>query len=153
MNHDSDLSPRKLDLILNSIEEKYTPQQRRPLGESFLIDCLNLVDHRLPLVASRALLTAKDYQAGIAPLQSVTNAHNSCWAELRREHREMQLDDPEVSAIRAAICILHSQLNPETDDFVDLLSFCLRLLNTVEPHLAEQEVLLSHYFGDYQKPA
>jgi len=149
MNHDDDLRSRKLDLILNSIDEKCPAQERRPLTASFLIDCLNLIDHRLPPVASRALLAAKDYQARIAPLESVTDAHKACWAEL--EHSEMQLDDPEVSAIRAAICILHSQLDPEADDFVDLLSFCLRLLNNVEPHLAEQETLLARYFGERQR--
>ena len=84
---------------------------------------------------------------------SLVSFRQACFssAELRNQHQEMQLDDPEVSAIRAAICILQSQLDPETDDFVDLLSFCLRLLNKLEPHLAEQETLLSHYFGDYQK--
>jgi hypothetical protein len=101
-------------------------------------------------VASRSLQIAKDYPVGLASLESVADALHACWGELGNG-REMQLDNPEVSAIRAAICTLHSQIDPESDDIVDVLSFCLRLLNTVEPHFAAQETLLSRYFGDRQR--
>ena len=148
MNHQDEHRSLRLDLLLNSIEEECDPPKYLRLRDAFVIDCMTMIGHRLPPVASRALQVANDFRTGLASLASVRDAHQACWEELRIGHKEMHLDDPEVSAIRAAVCILHGQLHPESDDFVDSVSFCLRLLNNVEPHLAQQESLLHKYFRD-----
>ena len=100
-----------------------------------MLDCAALIEQRMPAPAARALQIANGYRAGIVSLQSVSDTHDECCESLSLDHREMQLDDPEVAAIRAVICVLHLQLHPESDEFVDLLSFFLHLLNNIEPPL------------------
>jgi len=59
----------------------------------------------------------------------------------------MRLDDPEVSATRAVICVLQEQLQAESDDFLDSASFFLQIINNVEPHQDQQEVLIRKHFA------
>jgi hypothetical protein len=146
MNRDFESESGRLDLILNEIEIRCNPPQYLKLAESFMFDCQALVGQRMPPLALRALQVASRHRAGLIPLQSVSETLAACWRGI--QGRDMQLDKPDVAAVRAVICILDSQLHPESDEFVDSLSFFLHLLNSIEPHFVEQEDLIRRHFAD-----
>jgi len=148
MNRNGEAEAARLDLVLNAIEEACESSQYVRFCEAFMPDCSALIQQQMPEAASTALQIAMGYRAGTVSRQSVSDIHAVCWDSLRTGHREMQLDDPNVAAIRAAICILHYQLHPESEEFVNLPSFFLRLLNTIEPHFREQEQLTRKHFAD-----
>jgi len=148
MDRDSGGASAELDRVLNAIEETCAPPQYVRFREAFMLDCAALIAQRMPALAAKALQIAREHRAGMVSLQSVRDTHDACWESLRTNHREMQLDNPEVASIRAIICILYGQLHPDSDEFVDVLSFFLRLLNNVEPHSTEQEQLIRKHFAD-----
>ena len=140
-------SSTKLDLLLNSIEENCDPTRYRAAWIPYLIACAALVEHRMPAVAIASFGVSRDYAAGRVSMQSVREAMQRCWEDLQKGHREMRLDDPQVSAVRAVICVLQRQLEPESDDFLDFTSFFLQVVDNVEPHPDEEEALLREHFG------
>jgi hypothetical protein len=144
---------RKLDLLLNSLEQTCDSSAYLRARDAFMIDCLWLIEQLMPPIASASFQAARNYHDGLAPLNSVSDALVTCWRELRVGDREMRLDHPEVSAIRAVICLLYSQEHPEADDFLDSISFFLRLLNNVEAHFERQEALLLKHFDSCLKTA
>jgi hypothetical protein len=148
MSRDDGGTSAELDRLLNAIEDTCDPPQYIGFREAFMLDCAALIEQRMSASAARALQIANGHRAGMVSLHAVSDTHDECWESLRINHREMQFDNPEVASIRAVICILHGQLHPGSDEFVDALSFFLRLLNTVEPHSTEQEQLIRKHFAD-----
>lgn len=139
-------SSAKLDALLNAIEENCDPTAYRDLVIPYMLDCASLIETRMPAVALASFGVSNGHAAGRVSIQSVTEAIQRCWGELQKDRRETNLDDPEVSATRAVICVLQRQLELESDDFLNLTSFFLQLLNNVQPHLDEQEALLRRHF-------
>lgn len=143
--------PAKLDLLLYSVEDGCDPSEYVGSMVPYMIGCLSLIEHRMPPVVSVSFQVSKDYYSGLSPLNSVSDAYEACWKELSRGHREMQLDDPDVSAIRAVICILYQQQHPESEDFLDSQTFFSQLVNNVEPHVDQEEALLKKHFASCLK--
>lgn len=137
----------KLDLLLNAVETNTAPSVRRGALVPFMLDCAALIRPSMPSVARESFRVSIDFEAKRISVQLVQAAIERCWDELRDACSETDLDNPEVCAIRAVICILRRQLEPESEDFLDYASFFLRLVNRVEPHEREEERLLLAHFG------
>jgi hypothetical protein len=138
---------RELDRLLNDIEIGCDPPVGGPECNRFSLDCLALIRYKLPPVALEGLACVTEYLAGQLTLQSVTDMRIKCWQYLDENYKHAPLDDPMVSAVRAVICPLHAQQNPDERNIVDHLSFFLMLVNNVEPHFQEEESLLRAYFA------
>lgn len=137
----------ELDLLLNRIEENCDPASCGKNAVEFMVDCLSLVEHKMPTIAKEALRVARGYPAERATLDAVVEMLDRCWLYLDEQYRGKDLSDPEVSAIRAAIFILFDLQHPEEFEIVDSLSFFLRLVNNIERHLQEEESLLRVHFA------
>lgn len=137
---------RRLDLLLNEIEMNCDPNIGGEECNQFSVDCLLLIQDKLPPIAVEALTVLQDYLERCASLVSVTEMLARCWKYLRMAYPEAPLNDPSVSAIRAVIFPLDAQKHPENLNIVDHLSFFLMLVNNVEPHFAEEEMLLRKHF-------
>ena len=136
------------DLLLNVIEEKCEPAAYVKRIVPFMIECATLIEPRMsPKTLSMFNVIRSYADAQLTPAGEVRATMTKCWEDLKADHRDMRLDDPEVCAIRAMICILDAQLHSETNNFVDVLSFFTSLLNRLEPHNLEHEALLRKYFA------
>jgi hypothetical protein len=138
----------KLSLLLNDIESNCNPAVGSEECGRFSLECLSLIQHKLPPIAVDAVGILNSYFSGQAQLSSVAEMLERSWQYLRKGNRDQNFDDPEVSAIRAVIFPLDAQKNPEMRDIVDHLSFFLGLVNNVEPHYEEEEMLLRKYFSE-----
>jgi hypothetical protein len=140
-------SLEKIDLLLNFIEENCDVGKYCGALALYMIDCLALIENRMPPTAADAFRISRAHAAGQIPLKRVIEAIQLCWEYLEKDHRDMCVNDPEVSATRAVICLLKWQEQPRPDDFLDLTSFFLRLLKHVEDRLEDEEILLKKHFG------
>jgi hypothetical protein len=136
-----------LDLLLNTIEENCEPADYIRSRVPFMIECATLVESRMPIVAVEAMRIARNYLDKKVSADTVQRALVTCWKTLGASKSEMLLDDPNVCAIRALICVLREELYTGEEDFVDIMSFFLSLLNRVEAHPVEQAALLKRYFS------
>jgi hypothetical protein len=137
----------KLDLLLNQIEENCSPSEYEQAFLPFMFECADLIAHLMPKVARDSLAIAKDYVSNTHDAARVKEAVQRCWTALDSDQGKRQLEDPGVSSIRLVICILHKQLHPELDDFLDMASFFLRLINNVEPSYDQLATLIRKWFG------
>lgn len=136
----------QLDLLLNKIEEDCSPSDYEPALLPFMFECADLVAQRMPKLAHDSLAIARNFAAKRCGAESVAEAVRACWEVLDKGQRSLQLEVPEVSAIRLVICILHREQHPDSEDFVDLGSFFLQLVNNVEPSYEKLEALLRKWF-------
>jgi hypothetical protein len=136
----------RTELLLNLIEGRCDPKEHEDFWVPYMIECFSMIEAQIPSIAAESLQVCKDYAFRQASLQQVCEALQLCWNDLEKTHREMHLNDPDVSAIRAVICILSWQKHPELENFLNFISFYLRLLNNIEPHAYEQEKLLRKHF-------
>jgi hypothetical protein len=137
----------KLDLLLNDIEEKCDPADYAENSARFQIECLSLIAERMPTIAATSYAVARAHVSGQSNTKAVAEALKASWDYLDVGCKSLNLSDVKVSATRAVICALHEQLHQEDTDFVDSMSFFLRLVNNVEPHFEAEEMLLRKYFG------
>ena len=137
----------RIDLLLNEIEERCQASDYEGSRVPFMLDCASLSQSRMPARAAKALETARAFSAHEVPLASVHEVIKECWRELDQEVVDRSRDDPNACAIRAVICILSEQSQPESGDFVNLLSFFLNLLNQADPHPEEQILLINKHFS------
>lgn len=84
-------------------------------------------------------------------LQSIIDMRIKCLQFLEDNYRNAPLNDPVVSAVRAVVFPLYAQQDPDERDVVDHLGFFITLVNNVEPHFAEEELLLRTYFAQCLK--
>jgi hypothetical protein len=144
------ISSTKLIDVLYSIEENCARADYQHSVVPCMIDCAKLIAHEMTPATAESFQIAQRYVNQATSLQSVSDAISSCWKEL--EHgREMRVSDPEVSATRAVLCILHAQLHGPSDEFLDAMSFFLQLINNAEPHHQEELELLQHHFASCLK--
>jgi hypothetical protein len=136
----------KLDLLLNEIEENCSSSKYQASVLPFMFDCACLIEHRMPKIALDCLSVAKDFAENRGDREALIEAVRACWQALGKGDASQNLANPEVSAIRVVICILHWQLSPDADEFLDLLSFLMQLVNNVEPSYEKQEVLIKRRF-------
>jgi len=141
----------KLGALLNDIEQKCDPAIGSKQCIQFMLECLSLIEQKLPSIAVEALTVAKEYLAGRTSLESVSEMRLQCWQYLRQHYPGVLFKHSEVNAIRAVIFLLHAQEHPEDRNIVDHLSFFLMLVNDVEPHRKEEETLLPKYFAECLK--
>jgi len=138
----------KIGLLLNDIEQTCDP----PVGcegcRRFTVECLSLIRHKLPSIATEAIGVAENCLAGHTGLEPVSEVLVGSWQYLDQHYPAAPLSDPNVSGIQAVIFLLHAVLHPEESDIVDHLSCFLMLVNNVEPHQKEQERLLYKHFGE-----
>ena len=138
----------KLDDFLNEIEINCDP----PIGSracvQFCLDCLALIRGKLPPIAEEALSFATECLEKPVPVSRVNDMLTKCWQFLDENHRDIPIDDARVSVIRAAMVPVYCLKHPTTNDVVDHLSFFLKLLNNVEPHFEDEEVLLRQHFAN-----
>src|SRR5690349_10388033 len=92
-----------VDRLLAWIEEHCDVGRYRQQWIAFILDCIALVEHRLPNVAAASLQVAKEYAEGKGSQQAVGDALRDCWLTLRDGHQQMRLDVPDVSGTRAVI--------------------------------------------------
>jgi hypothetical protein len=144
MQHQNDM--HRVDLLLNLVEENCAPEEYQRSRIPFMIDCLLLVEQRMPLAAAQPFLVSRLYADQKVDSASLVEAIEKSWRALGRGEASLNLGDPDVSAVRAVICILHSELHPESNDFVDSISFFLNLLNNVKPCSEQQEALIKKHF-------
>lgn len=137
----------RLDHLLNRIEMGCNPEVGLKQSSDFMMECLSLIKSKLPRVASEGLRISNEYIAGRAQRESIIEALEKCWSDLRENHSGQQINEHEVSGIRATICLLHAQAHPHERDIVDQLSFFLTLVNNVEPHFEKEEFLLRRHFA------
>ncbi len=143
---------QKLDLLLNDVEINCDPTIGSRECIQFTLDCLKLIRGKLPPIAEQGVSVVSDYLERRTSLQVVLDALLRAWEYLKENCKNTSIEDPVVSAIRAVICALHAQKNPQQRDIVDHLSFFLELVNNVEPHYEEEEALLRTYFAKCLKP-
>ncbi len=117
-----------------------------------MIASASLIEHRMSAVCLGSFGVSKDFAAGRAPMQAVSDAIHRCWEDLKRDHRDIRFDDPEVSATRAVMCILYEQREPGSEDFLNSMGFSLQLLKNVEPLASQHEVLLRKHFASCLDP-
>lgn len=141
-------TPQKLDLLLNRIEMNCDLTIGGKTCNEFMMECLSLIQSKLPPIAVEAFRVSNDYLAGRAKLRSVTGMLEKCWEYLHENHQDQKINQPEVSAIRAVICLLHAQAHPQERDIVDQLSFFLTLVNNVESQFDREEFLLRRHFAE-----
>lgn len=84
-----------------------------------MVRCVDFIPRRLPEVVMQALRTAKDFGQGRASEAELERARVACWQHLRPH--DCDFADPDVCAVRAAICALF----PVVDEPFDYLSTCL----------------------------
>lgn len=137
----------RIDLLLNEIEERCPASDYDPRRVPFMLDCAALAQSSMPSRAVQALETARAYSIRELPLSSVREAIEGCWHDVDQNAINGCTDDPDTCAIRALICLLQEQSQPGSEDFVDLLSFFLNLLNRVESHAEEQFLLTKKHFA------
>jgi hypothetical protein len=135
----------KLDLLLNEIEMNYDPAAYNFSVAACMIDCVAVIECRLPPTAKTGPLVCRSYLLGESSLQQLKSAILDCWESIRRQ--DCGIDIPDVSATRAILCILKHLESEEPHDLVDQMSFFLQLVNNVEAHEDEQEVLLRKHFA------
>jgi hypothetical protein len=136
----------ELDLLLNQIEENCSPSQYASALLPFMFECANLVADRMPKIALDSLAIGRSFAAGGAVAGSLDDAIQASWKALDKGPNGLQPKEPEVSAIRLVICILHRLRHPGSDDFVDLASFFLQLVNNIEPSSERLEGLIRKWF-------
>ena len=144
----TDAFEQRLSDLLNDIEINCDPGIGGGQCNAFSIECLFLIQHKLPPIAVEALGILNDYLAGRIPVKSVLDALVGLWKYLDTNHPQRGVDNLEISAIRAVIFPLDAQKSPEMRNIVDHLGFFLQFVNNVEPHYEEEEVLLRKHFGE-----
>ena len=137
----------KLDLLLNEIEVNCDPVTYSSFVAGCMVDCVSVIEHRLPPMAKTGLLVCRSYPSGGSSLQQLKDAILDCWTVLGEGGQESRLEIPDVSATRAILCILKHLEGAEQHDAVDQMSFFLQLVNNVEAHEDDQEALLRKHFA------
>lgn len=135
-----------LDRILGDIEMAIGPKMQSHRLLRFELDCFSLILDKLPEIAINYADLAKRYLSGEESAESLLRAEVACWKFLDGFSNEKPLDDVTVSAVRAAISILHCGRSYEIEDFVEYLSFFLTLVNRIEAHYSEEADMLRRQF-------
>ena len=139
---------QKLDDLLNDIEMNCYPAIGVEPCIRFSLDCLALVQHKLPLIAEEARFLVAEYLEGRVSLQSIKEMLAKCWQYLKENRNHHPAEEPTESAIRAVIFPLTALRDFAERDIVDHLGLFLEFVNQVEPHYGEEEALLRKYFAD-----
>jgi len=138
---------QRLDNILNDIEINCDPTIGSRECTQFSLDCLALIRHRLPPIASEAAKIVRRYLENQLSLEDVIDTSLKCWQYLDEHYKNVPITDPSVSSIRAVIFPLDAQKTQERRNIVDHLSSFLELVNNVEPHHMQEEELLRVHFA------
>jgi hypothetical protein len=134
----------RLSLAIAEVEKHYELDRDYRRFEDFMLDCLALVEARLPQVASAAVATAKNYFSGRATEEDLEQARVRCWNHLEAHGYGSEIQEPEAIGIRSAICALYAR--PVVDDAVELLEWFLSLVNQLDDRSEEQVELLAKHF-------
>ena len=127
-----------LDLALNDIEEDCGTAIAGERVLRFQLATLKLIEKELPEIVTEAISAAQRYLAGQETRMGLRSLQLKCWSVLDEKYPGQTLSNPEVSAIRAAIFLLHAGQVDQDDDFVNASSFFLNLINNIEPHYEEE---------------
>jgi hypothetical protein len=137
----------RIERLLSEIEEKCLASDYDLCRVPFMLDCASLIQGGMPSRAVQALETARAYSVHELPVASVDEAIEGCWRDIGPCSVSGYSFNADECALRALICILREQAQPGVDDFYELLSFFLDMLNRVEPHAEEQIVLIKKHFS------
>ena len=110
-----------IDRLLDAIEPSSGDSEFDQHVYQFATDCLSLIEDRMPAVGLSAIRVSNQFQSGYATVAALERAKADCWLAI--SGRDCEFDVPEVSAIRATICVLSWQLGWERNNFLDFASF------------------------------
>ena len=132
---------------LNDIEENCAPPLGEGLTVQFMVDCLSLINHRLPPPALQVLDLTKAMSSDERYLQAVTDLRHRCWTVVDAVTRNPGESSSQVSAVSASIFLIDARLRPEEREFLNSVVLFLESVNQVEPHLEEELTLLRKHFS------
>ncbi len=141
------MDQQRLDLMLNEIEENCDPGIGSSESMQFMLDCMRLISTELPEFATGVLHAIERSVVERPDHHELDLLLRDCWAFVDQQQRGHP-GDSTVPAVRALICVLQAQRNPEQRDIVDHLSFFISLLNRVKPHFSEEALLLKKRFSN-----
>jgi hypothetical protein len=124
----------ELDLLLNEIDERCSPSEYQRAWISFLLECARLIEARMPKIASEALATGRVFAANDAGPEQLREEVRKLWEWCDRHPQKTDFrKDSDLSAVRAVLCVLTTQLKPNPEEFLDTTSFFCQLMVNVEP--------------------
>lgn len=138
---------QEIDGLLNQIEETSNPTVGSKASTQFMLECLALIEEKLPPLATEAAELTNRYLSGRAKLEAVIEMRSKCWRHIDECRKTGDCDSLEVNAIRAVIFPLDAFEHPAEHDVVEHLSAFLAFVNHVEPHFQQEEALLRKHFA------
>ena len=131
--------------LIDAIEDAGPLEEHRADWVKFMLASAELIAERLPDVGRAALETARRFWNGQADAQELEDARVRSWKYLEARGVGTSLDEPDVCALRAVICLLY----PDTGgvDFFDLVHFFVEVTQKVTDIGREQCALLRSIFA------
>ncbi|BEV16224.1 hypothetical protein HBDW_30120 [Herbaspirillum sp. DW155] len=104
----------------------------------------------LPSVAADALEVATRFQRSQASAEQLERARIRCWESLDAKSASTDFSQPDICAIRAAICFLYAE--PPSEDVAELLSWFLTLVAKMDASegVPDSTSFLQTYFSGLQ---
>jgi len=136
-----------LNELLNEIEEKCDPLVGSKECNDFMLECLSLIQEKLPPISLEAMALLRGYFVGRITIDAVSDMLVKCWRYIDENYKGVDHGGAEVSAIRAVIFPLDAQRRAQERDIVDYLGSFLTFVNQVEPHPKKEEDLLRKHFA------
>jgi hypothetical protein len=135
-----------LDLLLSGVEKNCSSSDYERAWIPFMFECVDLISARMPEVGHDSLEIGKAFAAKQLGAEQLDEAIRRCWDWCDARQKQPANNEPEWSAVRAVLCILITELQPDPREFLDTTSFFLQLLLNVEPCSRQLDALIKKSF-------
>jgi hypothetical protein len=108
----------QLEVYLARVTRRFDVLEAYAVLVRFMCHCLLLVRHFLPEIGTHALDSARAFWLdGNGQPDALLAARLECWSYLEAKGSSTEVQDQEDAAMRAVICVLYAEPEPESDDF------------------------------------
>jgi len=90
-----------------------------------------------PKIVQDALIIGREFQSGVASAKQLEQSRVSCWEFADSRSASTDFSDPEVCAVRAAICFLYA--DPPSEDLPELVNWFFILLEKAGGQVVDPE--------------
>lgn len=110
------ITRNELETYLDEVTQNFSATEAHAVLMRFMCRCLLLVQEFLPETGRNALnLATAFWLSGQGQAEDLLTARIDCWNYLDSKHRSTDILDREDAAMRAVMCVLYAE--PEPDDF------------------------------------
>lgn len=134
------------DDLIGELDARLGPSEWFPRLAVFMVRSCELVSRAFPARARAALDVGRRYWSeGKATREDLDRASAECWQHLRSTDSENRLDDPDVVALRAVMCVLVAEQRADPAEVAFWFVSLTRRLGAIE---SEQVALLREVFHE-----